>query len=189
MTRAVDEKGRRAINAAAYSAHEILVNPIHIGMLGQRALHLGGRNAQQRHVFGQMLITERVLMRIKHIVHLPEFMVRGRRLRNLSGMLGMGMDFGQRKVTKNKPEVIPQLSPNFVDDRVGHAAVGAFVVAIFDQCYRRVCWPAYMIAFANRSDQVSREMRSHFLSSYFGARSSRAARMPSAPGFTPTGET
>src|SRR6266446_3224383 len=107
MPQTVNEERRRAIDATAYSTHEILANPIRVGMLGQSALHLRCRNAQKRHVFGEMLILECALVRIEHVVHLPELMVRARCLRNLGGVLGMGMDLAQRKVAKNKPESIP----------------------------------------------------------------------------------
>jgi hypothetical protein len=59
-------------------------------------------------------------------------MVRARRLRNLGSVLGMGMYLAQWKVAENEPEPIPQLSPNFVNDSIGQAAVGAFIVAILD---------------------------------------------------------
>ena len=42
MPEAVDEKGWSAIDATAYSTHEILANPIRVSMLGESALHLIG---------------------------------------------------------------------------------------------------------------------------------------------------
>jgi hypothetical protein len=50
------------------------------------------------------LIVERILVRIEHVVHFPELVVRGRRLRNLGGVLSVGMHLGQRKVPKDEPE-------------------------------------------------------------------------------------
>ena len=149
VTQTVNEKRRRAINATAYSTHEILADSTQINMLGQSALDLRRRNAYQRHVFGEMLIVEQVLVRIKHVVHLPELIVRARRLRNLGSVLGMGMYLAQRKVAKNESESIAQLSLNFVNNRAGQAAVGALIVAILDQRHWCVCWPSDVIAFAH----------------------------------------
>src|SRR5260370_33803024 len=97
VTQTVHEKRRPASNATSSSTHEILAGSTQINMLGQSALDLGRRNAHQRHVFGEMLIVERVLVRIKHVVHLPELMDRARRLRNLGSVLGMGVYLAQRE--------------------------------------------------------------------------------------------
>ena len=59
MTDTVNEKRRRAVDATAYSTHEILANSLQIGMLGQRALDLRRWYAC---VFGKMLIVKRVLV-------------------------------------------------------------------------------------------------------------------------------
>ena len=60
MTHSVDEKSRRAVDATAYSTHEILAHALQIGTLGEGALDLRRWNAQQRRIFGKMLIIERL---------------------------------------------------------------------------------------------------------------------------------
>ena len=69
-------------------------------MLGQSALHLRCRNTQERHVFSEMLVARRVLVRIEQVVHLPELLVRARCLRNL-GLFALQfftkrLDLGER---------------------------------------------------------------------------------------------
>src|ERR1700722_11520764 len=98
MTHTVDEESWSAVDATAYSTHEILAHSIRIRMLSESTLDLRSGNAQRRRVLGERSIIERVLVRIKHIVHLPELVVRARCLRNLSRVLGIRMHFGQRKI-------------------------------------------------------------------------------------------
>src|SRR5271166_5553231 len=132
-----------------------------------------------------MTIVERILMSIQDVVHLPELALRPRCLSRLRGMFGMRMQFRQRKIAKHETQPVAELAPDFVDDRIRFAAVWALVIAIFHQRDRRGRRPANMIPRAHWQSEFAVKICSHFPFSCADARSSSAARIPSAPGFTP----
>src|SRR5262249_28735010 len=97
---------------------------------------------------------------------------------------GMRMRRRDREVPKDELQPIAHRLLYVLDDRIRSSAVGAFVVAVLEQCDRRVRRPLNVIAaFGDGHREARLPDRSHFGSS------SSAFRIPSAPGFIPTGET
>ena len=79
--------------------------------------------------------------------------------------------------------------PNLFDDRMRRAAERALVVAVLDERHRRRRRPQDVVALADRDGQSwALEVDAHAGTGAAGIDSS-AARMPSAPGLTPIGET
>src|SRR5271154_5735154 len=102
------------------------------------------------------------------------------------------MRIDQRKIAKSEAQSFTQPFLNGLDDRISFAAIGTFVIAIFNEHDRRINRPLNVIAFGDW--QGERAWRNaacfafHFSTLLF-CNSSSADRIPSAPGFTPTGET
>jgi hypothetical protein len=97
-----------------------------------------------------MSVIERTLVFIKGIVHLPKLIPFPSFLRSLRCVFGMGMHLRERKMTKDKPQSIAKLLSNFLYDRVGRAAVRAFIVAVLQQGHGRCCRTPDMITLAYR---------------------------------------
>src|SRR5882724_1566975 len=122
-------------------------------------------------------------------MHLPELAVRSRRLSRLCGKLGMRMHRRERKIAKNKAQPIPKPFLEFFDDGIGLTAIRTFVIAVFHERDQGGCWTLNVIAFPHRERQPGHPLCSHAVTSGLVESASRAARIPSAPGLTPTGET
>ncbi len=67
------------------------------------------------------------------VVHFPESFVSGGKFGRFRGVFGVGVDFAEREVSEDEHQLIAEMFLNAFDDRVGVAAVGAFVVAVFDE--------------------------------------------------------
>jgi hypothetical protein len=80
-------------------------------------------------------------------MHLPELSLRSRGFRGLSRAFGVRMYLGERKVTKDKTEIVAHCFLNFLDDQISCGAVGTFKVAVLNQRYRRISRTLYMVAF------------------------------------------
>src|ERR1700716_3408683 len=70
-------------------------------------------------------------------MHLPEHVLGSRGLGRLSRLLGMGVDLTQGKVPVNEAQLATQLALHSLDDMVGNAAVGAFIVGVLDHRHQR----------------------------------------------------
>src|SRR5438874_2320641 len=111
------------------------------------------------------------------------------RLGRLSRQRGMRMDLGKREVAKDKAHPVAHSLLQLLHDRVGAAAVRTLVVTVLDQrdgCGRG---PFRVVASPDREGQLGRVRLRRQGETSFLSSASRAARIPSAPGFTPTGET
>src|SRR5216684_6627430 len=100
------------------------------------------------------------------------------------------MRTGYRKVAEDEAQAVNHLCLDLLDYGVGGAAIGAFVVAIFHQ--RDWCVSPSLDVVSVRHDghrQLSLRPCSVHDPTPDLARSSSARRIPSAPGFTPLGET
>ncbi len=132
-------------------------------------------------------------MREQHVVHGPEFMLRARSFRGFGRLLGMGMNGGEWEMAEDVLHVAVHAVEDSRYDLVGSAAKWAFVVAILDQRDRRVRRSANMVAALRHGQGQCRSPSCHahdrllFCLSF--SMPSSACRMPSAPGFKPTGET
>src|SRR5260370_25665923 len=100
------------------------------------------------------------------------------------------MGTGDRKVAEDEAQAVPHLRLDVLDDRVRSSAKWAFVVAVFHQ--RDWCVSSSLDVVSVRYNgygQVSLRPRSVHDATPDPARSPSARRIPSAPGFTPLGET
>jgi hypothetical protein len=84
------------------------------------------------------------------------------RLRGFGGVFRVLVDVGERKIAEGETEAVAQALLDGLDDGIGFPAIWTLVIAVLNQ----------------REGRVNRPLNS-----------SSAARMPSAPGLTPTGET
>src|SRR6187200_203809 len=99
----------------------------------------------------------------------------------------MRMQLSQGKVAKGESNGILHPLQNRSDDRVGHAAVGTLVIAIFNQGHRGISRSQGVVPVAQRRDQLCAHEGAPMWLAGDGIASS-AARTPSAPGLTSTGE-
>src|SRR5258705_1226546 len=76
---AIDEEGWRPIHAAAHSAQEMLAYPLGIGMRREIQFEAGDVEADFRRVFSEVDVVEGILVRVEHVMHLPELALRARR--------------------------------------------------------------------------------------------------------------
>ena len=129
-----------------------------------------------------------ILVFKQHVVHLPKLPLRTSGLGGFGGVFGVGMHVAQWKIAKDEAQSLTQLLLNCLHDGIRFAAVGTFVVAVFNQRDGRVNRPLNVVAPGVRKGQGFRGGAAHFASDLL-CNSSNADKMPSAPGFTPTGET
>src|SRR5262249_28658953 len=122
-------------------------------------------------------------MLVQQVVHLPELPLSGGGLPRFSCALRVRVHLRQREVPEDEAEADAQRLLHLVDDRIGLPAIRALVVAILDQGDRRVLRTLAVISLGNRRGQAAHRFPFPVPSP------SKASRMPSAPGFTATGET
>src|SRR6476660_5079367 len=104
---AVDEEGRRAIDAAPHSAHEILAHPGPVGATLELGAHPPTVEAQLLGILHEMLIVEGPLPLEEQVVHWPELPLSARCLGGLRGMLGLGVNLGKGEVAEHEPQSRP----------------------------------------------------------------------------------
>src|SRR5437867_6823863 len=208
MSMCLDEECGRPIHAAPDPAHEILTNPRCKRVLCNRLtdLFLVESKFLVRKLQEEFLVVERFLVLINEIVHFPELALGRGGLSHFSTEFCSRMNVGQREVTKYEPEIVSKLFLNLLNYRIGFATVRALVVAIFHQHDLRSTWTLKVISpLTDRQSQSRRILdalypftacshpsfatqgyRPDF--SCWGYISSSALIIPSAPGFTPTGD-
>jgi hypothetical protein len=127
-----------------------------------------------------------MLMFEQYVMHLPELTLRSCRLCRL---LGMGVDRGKREMTKHEAQMPAKQLLQLFDYVMSLAAIGALIVAILHHGHWCGNRSKDMVVLVNRHGQpwCSRWLNHRDTSCF--VRSSRAVKMPSAPGFTPIGET
>src|SRR4029079_7159891 len=86
------------------------------------------------------------------------------------------------KIAKDESEFLAEMLLHCLDDGVGRAAGGTFIIAILDKRDGRVDLALRMVHRSHRNLQCRHRPTPHFCSL------SSAARMPSALGLTSTGE-
>src|SRR3954463_15450033 len=99
----------------------------------------------------------------------------------------MRMNGGQRKTAKDELQPIAEQLLQRLHDGIRLSTRGTFKIAILDERYRRRRRPCDMIIVPDGNGQVRLTRACHVEASCADI-SSRALRIPSAPGFTPTGE-
>src|SRR5262249_19349950 len=128
------------------------------------------------------------LVLVQHVVHLPELPLGAGCLSCFCRMLRVWVRGAERKVAEDKAQPVTQAALRGLDDRGGHAAIWALVIAVVHQAEWRVRKPLGMVALAYREGQVGARLDHHDSCSFFWS-ASNALRIPSAPGLTPVGET
>src|SRR2546422_10409125 len=98
------------------------------------------------------------------------------------------MHVAQWKIAKDEAQPLSQLLLNCLHDGIRFAAIGTFVVAVFNQRDERINRSLNMVSPGVRKGQWFRGGSAHFTSDLL-CMSSNAANMTSAPGLTPTGVT
>ena len=182
MPRAVDVKGRRAVHAAFEPSREVGAHLRPETMLLQR---LGEVRRGQIQRLRQREIERRsklVLILVKTVMHLPELCVRAGKLGHLRRALRLRVKLGQRKIAKDEFQFLAEMLLHRLDDGVGRAAGGTFIIAILNESDRCAGLALRMVSRRHRNLQCCHRPAPHFCSL------SSAARMPSAPGLTSTGE-
>src|SRR5260221_7611114 len=101
----------------------------------------------------------------------------------------MRMHRGEREIAKDKAQSLPKLLLQFFHDGKGLTAIGTLVVTVFHEGNRGGGRSLYVIALPYRLRQSGCPLSSHAVTSGLAGSASRAARIPSAPGLTPTGDT
>src|SRR3989441_673400 len=102
---AVDEDPGRAAHAALGTAHEVLLHPRRVDVRDELAPHPLRVEPQLARVPHQILVRERRLPLVQEIVHLPELPLRGSRLPDLRGVLGVRVLLTQRKMPEHEPNL------------------------------------------------------------------------------------
>jgi hypothetical protein len=57
----------------------------------------------------------------------------------------MPMHFRQGKIAKDEAHAVITFAPQFIENRIGGAAIGALIVTVLDDGYRRRHWPTDVI--------------------------------------------
>lgn len=180
MALAVYEEGGGAVYSASYSGHEVVLDSVGDGGGFQGFDQVYGVQAEVVGVGGQVAVFESFLVFEDVVVHLPELALVGGELSGGGGVEGVGMDFGDWEVAEDESYLSAQLRQDFLDDGMGHAAVGALVVAVLHQGDLGFGVSGDVVCCADAFYEFAHEL---------DTKPSRAARMPSAPGLTPMGET
>src|SRR5688500_14577928 len=137
-----------------------------------------------------------MLMLEDDVMHLPILPLRSRRLGRFSRVLGVRVNLSEREVAKDESQPLAELPLCGLHDRVGHSAVWALVVTVFDERDRRIVGTSGVVVLADgrgerahgrASGAVIREDSACAAVSRRGSASS-ALKMPSAPGFVSGGE-
>src|ERR1043166_5630887 len=193
---AVDEESRRSVHAAPDAAHEVGVDPLHELAGLPVAPHLFRIAAGALGVLQQMRVVERIrrilLVLVDQVVHPPICFrsVRGAdALRRFGGAMGARVQLGQREVAEHKTQPVAKPSLEHLHDGMGAKAPGTLEVAVLHERHRRARGAGDVIALADiGAEQAHSAGLAHFAFPCDFWSDSRASRMPSAPGFTPTGE-
>ena len=144
---------------------------------------------EQPSVGVEVVVRKALLVLVQVVVHLPEPALRGRAFGRLRRLLGMGMRGRDGEVPEDESQPLPDALLDVLDDRVRLPTVGTLVVAVFDEGDPSITRPLDVIpVLRHRQGQLGLPLRGPHEATPFIARSSSACRMPSAPGFTPTGD-
>src|SRR6185436_9790596 len=168
--------------------HEVLLDPAgHLGGLHplEESLRL---DAQLGGVAHEVALSQTVLVLVKAIVHFPELPAFRRSLGGRGGLCRVRMNLAQREVAEDEPQARSEMVLDRLDDRVRLPAIRALVVAVLDECDRRIGTALSVIAVPHRQREVPHFRPVHVTAPFLSIDSS-ASRMPSAPGLIPTGET
>ena len=91
MSRPVHVEGRRAVDAAANPAHEVLVHPGRVGVRGQIGVEPLDVEPELTGIGVEVGVREMRLALLEHVVHLPEPALCAGRLGGLGRLLRVGV--------------------------------------------------------------------------------------------------
>ena len=109
MALAIDEKCRRAVDAAADSASKIGAHSCSVFLLLKGCLQIRWGELQFLGKLQVELTTQAILVFKEQIVHFPELPMGARKLSRLGRGLGVRMHFIQREIPEDKPQSLPEV--------------------------------------------------------------------------------
>jgi hypothetical protein len=112
-------------------------------------LECHGVQPNGRRISDEVPIVEGPLVLEQTIVHLPEPALGRGAFGGFRGVLRVRMALAQWKVPEDKTQRRSQPALHLFDDRIGAAAVGTFVVAVFDEGDCRIRRTLSVVARAN----------------------------------------
>jgi hypothetical protein len=122
-------------------------------------------------------------------VQLPEAALGARSFGGLGRLERVRVDLSEREVAEGEAKVLAEDPPHLLHDRVGCAAVRALVVAVLDERDAGGCRPPDAVALADGGCEHGAVGRLAHARASACRIDSSAARIPSAPGLTSTGDT
>src|SRR3989441_5096172 len=189
---APDEERRRPVDAASDATHEVLSNPARMDMLSDLLLEPLHIQLEFLLVFREeSVVAERCLILVEKIVHLPEPPLGGGRLGGFRGPFRIRVGGRDGEVSEDEPQLCSKFLPDLLHDRIGRAAVGTLVVPVLDEHQSGIGRPFNVVPLSDGQGQSRRLVtrgRSARSPQPGDLRCSKAERIPSAPGFTPSGE-
>src|SRR2546422_2939549 len=192
VSRATNEERRRPVDTALDATHEVFSNPPQMDMLSNLLLEPLHIQFEFSRVVGEeSMVAEGRLILVEKIMQLPELPLDGGGLGGFRGPFRLRGGGGDGEVSENEPELRPQFLLALLHDRVGRPAVGTLVVPVLDEHHSSIGRPFTVVPVSDRQGQFGRlvilRRDDHSLRSG-DWRFSSAERIPSAPGFTPSGE-
>src|SRR5438034_4709897 len=103
---AVDIEGRCPVDPASHATHEVIVDPLVVGVLLELGLKWRQAQTDCRRMLEQVLERQPVLVLVETVMHLPEAVLIARSLRRFGGQFGVRMNRRYRKVTKDKAHLL-----------------------------------------------------------------------------------
>src|SRR5438445_437739 len=192
VSRATNEERRRPVHTALDATHEVFSNSPQMEMLSNLLLQPLHVQLEFLRIVGEeSMVAEGRLVLVEKIMHLPELPLDGGRLGGFRGPFRLRVGGGNGEVSENEPELRPEFLLDLLHDRVGRPAVGTLVIPVLDEHHSSIRRPFNVVPFSDGQSQSRRlviRLR-HDHSPRSGDLSfSRAERIPSAPGLTPSGE-
>jgi len=151
MPETVNKERRRAVDTARDAAQEILPNARGVCVGTKRILKVLAIKPEGLGVLDEVRVVQRGLMLEESIVHFPESLLACGRFRGLGGVLGVWMELAERKISEHKPQPGTEPALDLFDNRVGSAAVRAFVIAVLDQGQNGIGRSLRMIPIRHRN--------------------------------------
>src|SRR5258706_5873714 len=156
----VDEQGRRAVDAAAHAAQEILADARRVRARDEILAESREIEREGLGVREQAVVVQRRLVLEQQIVHRPEAVLRACRLGRFGGALGVRVHVAQWKVAIHETQLVARGAADVFDHRMRGAAVRTFEVAVFDHRHGRIHRAADVVAHVYRLRE-SRQLSCH----------------------------
>ena len=136
MADSIDEEGRGCPDATPNTVAQVTVDLPGVTVLRHVTTEGLDLQTESGGVLVEMLIVKSTLMLEEMVMHLPESALARRGLGRFRRMLGMWVDLTQGKVPVDEAQLVTQFLLHSLDDTIGNAAVGAFVIGVLDQSHR-----------------------------------------------------